>query len=294
MFKLKKIAKKVLVNLIILNTLLLNSANFNMPINFTSEVKATGSGSFSSVDDLRNGLISWAEAFNNQYGYYSDKQKEQGYNTLICHYPESDVYSARQASFDCGGKLDSNGQYVFDCVGWVQFAIYYGLGIPSNYTAYQGMYATPQHGIKDTQYLEYEDASQIQPGDIIIFSGHIAIFIGNGQKLDMSHDYQHGLHITSANLASAVHIAKFTDAAVSAATGSTEIPDVKPATPTNPTNPSNPGSGQYPNSNVLDDNVNLDDLDFKLAGNPKTITYKGHTNLLKNIFSLFSKFMAYL
>jgi hypothetical protein len=263
-----------------------------MPININSEVNAETSSSYNSVDDLRNNLVNWAKSFNDQYGYYSSTQVKQGYKDstgnfkLICHYPASDVYNQRQASFDCGGKLNSNGQYIFDCVGWVQFAIYYGLGIPSNYTASEGMYVTPQQGIKDTDYFEKEDASEIKPGDIIVYSNDIAIFIGDNQNLWMSHDSGCGLHIGEADVDVATIIVRFKEEAVKVAKGYTKIDGV--------TNTSSSSQNSNSQSSASSNSINLDDLDFKLSGIPKTMSYKGTTKVVKNIFSLFAQFIDLL
>jgi cell wall-associated NlpC family hydrolase len=74
-----------------------------------------------------------------------------------------------------GGKSPATG---FDCSGFV----YYNL----NRSGFEIAYMTDRGWFATTQFNIISEKSDVQPGDILIFRGHVGIYIGGGLMIDAS------------------------------------------------------------------------------------------------------------
>lgn len=73
-------------------------------------------------------------------------------------------------------------KYGMDCVGWVSFCIHHSLGLGDANTF--TMWVTPQNGaVAGNGFYQVTDGSK-KPGDILATSGHVAVYIGNGEVID--------------------------------------------------------------------------------------------------------------
>lgn len=71
-------------------------------------------------------------------------------------------------------------KYGMDCVGFVSFCIHQSLKLGSNTTF--SYFVTPQSGASNGFY-KVTDGTR-KPGDILATSGHVAVYIGNGEVID--------------------------------------------------------------------------------------------------------------
>lgn len=303
--RLEKDMKKVLVIQLIALTCISSIA-----ISKVQAVDATNDNKPSSVSELQSMVVNFAEDFLKNYG---DR----------CIYPENNVFAQRETTYE-KGLTDVNGdyysKYVFDCVGWVDFAVHFGTGLVSSkgLNAYAGMFVTPHataaESIKEDKYLKEVSIDSIEAGDLLIAyrdknnngkidnpdTTHVAVYVGNGYVIDMWGNSKGGLgkrkiKTDEASVDSSEHFvfaARFTEDAVKDASGPTTIGGGTSTTG----GPSNINKGQSGTSSDVIDQVivNLDEADFKFSGNPVTVTYKGKKNFIKQVFSFFTEFLDYL
>lgn len=99
-----------------------------------------------------------------------------------CKYDGNGDYQAKRAATYAGGYPQS--EYIFECVGFVNYILHQFIGLdygPASSGA--GGFVTPG-GIRDTTHFGEVDINSIQPGDILISSSHVAIYIGNNLTVD--------------------------------------------------------------------------------------------------------------
>lgn len=77
-------------------------------------------------------------------------------------------------------SIEFTDKYAMDCVGFVSFCIHHSLGI-GNATTFT-CFVTPQSG-GSNGFVQVTDGSR-KPGDILSTSGHVAVYIGNGEIID--------------------------------------------------------------------------------------------------------------
>jgi len=70
------------------------------------------------------------------------------------------------------------GPDVFDCSGFVYYAL--------NQSGYKIGYMTSAGWAKATRFAKIVTPSKIKKGDILCFSGHVGIYLGDGQMIDAS------------------------------------------------------------------------------------------------------------
>lgn len=98
-------------------------------------------------------------------------------------------------------------KYAIDCVGFVSFCIHHSLGIgnANRFTSFvlPTMYSQPSQG-----FYKVTDGSR-KPGDILASSGHVTVYIGNGEIIDsagMGKNYSISRRKASSSLAATFRI----------------------------------------------------------------------------------------
>lgn len=86
---------------------------------------------------------------------------------------------------------DTSTQYVFDCVGFVSFAIHHAIGIGDpDWDIFASPSAYEPGNVSGGLEPVTVPFGQWQPGDVIIMPHHVAIYVGNGMNVEM---WQSGL-----------------------------------------------------------------------------------------------------
>ena len=88
-------------------------------------------------------------------------------------------------------KVQSDGEYYFDCVGWVNFCVYNATGIGTKDGDNEGVvlsgaggYVVPGNTSNRTSFdvQKITSSSELQTGDIIIESTHVSVFVREGNE----------------------------------------------------------------------------------------------------------------
>lgn len=177
---LKKIAKKTLIYILIVLTIWLACTP---KATFASETRTgatTADASTMTEEELRDNFVNAIVNFYNVHGSQ-------------CTYDYS-FGTPRETTYVNGPDA---GSYCFDCVGWVSCAFHWFMGLGNDYFTFF-VDPNPPLMIDDgTHFQRIDDISQAQKGDVLVaIDQHVAIYIGNGQVLDM---YTSGLGIRSIN-----------------------------------------------------------------------------------------------
>ncbi len=188
---LKKVTKKIIAFILMI---LIIGLTCTPKVTFASSTTATTTDASGMTEDqLRDSFVNAIVGFYNQHGSQ-------------CSYS----VAGRAKTYINGANAEI---YQFDCVGWVSCAFHWFLRIGSD-TAFtifvdptkNAGYAeddTAQYisGIGSQYFQRINDISQAKKGDVLVYKQrgekqHVAIYIGNGQVLDMRTD---GLGIRSIN-----------------------------------------------------------------------------------------------
>ncbi len=226
-------------------------------------------------------------------------------NSSKCFYPETGVYRMRERTYKNG--IYSDGNYWFDCVGWVSYAFHHlGLNLGNSDWQY---FAYPNDPYIGEAHFVLTNIGNEQIGDILIYPqtnthlGHVAIYLGeiNGQKsiADMTRTsgYTNGglavrsitpvsgglyEHYTGDTFTIVVHLNSFEDINFS------PVEDFS----------SNFGPGilaDFKPQGDIGASVDLDSLgEFEFSGNPSVMNYEGEKDLVQWLFSNFSQFIDYI
>jgi len=111
----------------------------------------------------------WADNVNGQRAYAYRGQKTSG------EAEPSDGMKSRGMT-----SINYTNKYSMDCVGFVSFCIHQALKLGDNNTF--TCFVTPQSG-GSNGFEKVTDGSR-KPGDILATSGHVAVYIGNGEIID--------------------------------------------------------------------------------------------------------------
>lgn len=114
--------------------------------------------------------------------FYNNHKDETGYTCSQWN----NLYTGHRAiAYIKGEKTTYNGmsKYWIDCVGWVSFAYHHSLGIgASDQFSY---FATPQQkALEGFENLGSIPESEYKPGDILVNSHHVMIYVGNNTIID--------------------------------------------------------------------------------------------------------------
>ena len=179
---LKKIAKKTLIYILIVLTIWLACTPKATFASETSTGATTADASTMTEEQLRDKFVNDIVNFYNQHGSQ-------------CSYS----VSGRTATYknDLGPNA---GSYQFDCVGWVSCAFHWFMGLGNEFFTFFVDPTPPLYIDDGTHFQRIDDISQAQKGDVLVaIDQHVAIYIGNGQVLDMYQDQYGGLGIRSIN-----------------------------------------------------------------------------------------------
>ncbi len=114
--------------------------------------------------------------------FYNDHKDETGYTCSGW----SNLYTGHRAiAYIKGEKTTYNGmsKYWIDCVGWVSFAYHHSLGIGASDKF--DYFATPQQkALAGFENLGSIPESEYKPGDILVNSHHVMIYVGNNKIVD--------------------------------------------------------------------------------------------------------------
>ena len=176
---LKRLCTKLTTSILVFCLICLN---FTPKITLASDSQQSSSNI--SVEEARKKIAEAAESF----------AKTEGPK---CKYDGADGYQSKRAKTYAGGY--PQGVYIFECVGFVNYILHQFLKIDFELASSgRGGFVQPLQtrspGIVDTTHFGYVDINQIQPGDILISSTHVAIYVGNNSTVDCidangGHDY---------------------------------------------------------------------------------------------------------
>lgn len=117
----------------------------------------------------------------NRVSNYGSSEKASATQQAIVEYAEQFVGEA----YSYGGYWDGELPYTpTDCSGFV-VAIFHHFGIDLSAGLHQNMFGY------HTELYDLVDESDIQPGDVIMYNGHVGILTGNGKEI---------IHAASTNL----------------------------------------------------------------------------------------------
>jgi hypothetical protein len=74
-----------------------------------------------------------------------------------------------------------NGRITFDCSGFVG-AVYKAAGLPAPYTV---GYTGTSFDVQGCKNMQQVSEAQAKPGDVVVFPGHISLYIGGGKAVSM-------------------------------------------------------------------------------------------------------------
>lgn len=274
---LKKVTKKIIAFILII---LIIGLTCTPKVTFASSTTATTADSSGMTEDqLRDSFVNAIVGFYNQHG------SQCSYNL-----------AGRAKTYINGANA---GTYQFDCVGWVSCAFHWFLRIGSD-TAFtifvdptkNAGYAeddTAQYisGIGSQYFQRINDISQAKKGDVLVYKQrgnkqHVAIYIGNGQVLDMRID---GLGIRSINDTYAwdfvAHLYNFEGVTFTPIEDGAELPE----------------EGEEEGGNWDVDEVDLDEIAelFQYDGMPPTMIYQDEkVDVFRWIFDGISGFMDFI
>lgn len=84
---------------------------------------------------------------------------------------------------------DTSTNYVFDCVGFVSFALHHALGIGrDDFTIFASPDIYSPDNVGAGLDVVYKPSSGWEPGDVLIMGHHVAIYVGDGKSIGMYRD----------------------------------------------------------------------------------------------------------
>ena len=265
---LKKFSKKIIVSILIV---LIICVTFTPQITYSTEQEGTESSENTAEgmteDELRDKFVNDIVDFYNRH----ESQCSYDYN----------FGPGRRATYENSLGPEA-GSYCFDCVGWVSCAFHWFLGLGGSSFTYFVDPTSPTYIDDPTHFQRIDDVSQAKKGDVLVsIDNHVAIYIGNGQVLDMYRDETGGLGIRNMNSTYTwdfvAHLYSFEGVKFNEIEGGIDI--------------TLPGTGNFD-----EDFVDLDKIadQFTFDGMPVTIT-KEHedVNIFKWFFDGISGFMDY-
>ena len=86
--------------------------------------------------------------------------------------------SIAESKLGCTYVFGAKGPSQFDCSGFVYWCL--------NQAGVSQGYMTSASWAKSTKYPKITSMSKLERGDILVFSGHVAIYLGNGKMIDAS------------------------------------------------------------------------------------------------------------
>lgn len=262
---LKKIAKKTLIYTLIFLIICITctpKATFA-----SSTTEASGSTANMSEDELRDNFVN---AIVNFYNTHASQ----------CTYS----VSGRTATYANGPDA---GYYAFDCVGWVSCAFHWFLGIGNEFFSFFVDPTPPKYIDNGTYFEAVYDISQAKKGDVLVaIDQHVAIYIGNGQVLDMYMDKYGGLGIRNMNSTYnwdfVAHLYNFEGVTFTPVEGGENLPDTS----------EDENTGDWDTEEVdLDAIANV----FTFDGMPPTIVYEDQkVDIFRWLFDGISGFMDFI
>lgn len=275
---LKKLTKKVIALILIILIIVFSSTP---RVTFASDTTISAGNSNMTEDELRDSFVNAIVEFYNQH--------------------------ASQCSYKIAGRAKTYlnganaGSYQFDCVGWVSCAFHWFLGIGSNVAFEVFVDPTKNAGYAEDDTAQYisatgskyfqriNDISQAKKGDVLVYKQrgdkqHVAIYIGDGQVLDMYMDQYGGLGIRDINSTYqwdfVAHLYNFEGVTFTPIEDGAKLPEGE----------ENSGSWDV-------DEVNLDEIAemFTYDGMPPTIVYEDQkVDIFRWLFDGISGFMDFI
>ena len=175
---LNNIAKKTLICILIF---LIICITCTPKVTFASSTTSASTANMSE-DELRDKFV------NDIVNFYNAHASQCTYSI-----------SGRVATYENPNGPNA-GYYAFDCVGWVSCAFHWFLGIGNDFFSFFVDPTPPQYIDNGTYFEAVYDISQAKKGDVLVaIDQHVAIYIGDGQVLDMYMDRYGGLGIRNMN-----------------------------------------------------------------------------------------------
>lgn len=140
-----------------------------------------------TLEKNREKLATFAEKFA------KDKGNLCTYTRIHNVYDSSDEgVRARAATYQLDPE-ESNGPFLFDCVGWVSYAIHWALHISYSGAETGKSGFVTNNGVRDTShFVKLKDLNSAKRGDILYYrredteerknSGHVAIYLGTDES----------------------------------------------------------------------------------------------------------------
>ena len=271
--------KKLTKNIIVITLLILLISSFCVHNNiYASDIIDTTDDTAVTIESARQQIANAAASFAE-----SDGSK--------CKYDGNGDYQSKRAATYAGGYPQN--EYIFECVGFVNYILHQFIGLDYGpASSGSGGFVTPG-GIRDTTHFGEVDINSIQPGDILISSSHVAIYIGNNLTVDCIDanggddysDYTSGRAVAArtsnpswTTYTRAARLISIDGVHFSPIEGGSDI--------------TNPGAGNWDT-----EEVDLDEIadQFTFDGMPPTITKEdADTNLFTWFFDGISGFMDYI
>ena len=269
---LKNIAKKTLICILIF---LIICITCTPKVTFASSTTSASTANMSE-DELRDKFV------NDIVNFYNAHASQCTYSI-----------SGRVATYENRSGPNA-GYYAFDCVGWVSFAFHWFMGL-GNSTFTFFVDPTPPLYIDDgTHFTAIYDISQAKKGDVLVAEDqHVAIYIGNGQVLDMYEDRYGGLGIRNMNSTYnwdfVAHLYSFEGVNFTPVDGGANLPDESEE---NDNEDNNEDTGDWDTEEVdLDAIANV----FVFDGMPPTIVYEDQkVDVFRWLFDGISGFMDFI
>lgn len=233
-----------------------------------------------SIEEARQKIATAAESFAK-----TDGPK--------CKYDAATGYQTKRAKTYKGDY--PQGEYIFDCIGFVNYILHQFIGLDfesasSGRGGFIQPFGTRTPGIVDTTHFGYVNINEIQPGDILISSTHVAIYIGNNSTVDCidangghdDKDYQSGkaVAINSAT----PRWTTYTKAARLISSDGVNISDIG-------------GGADIGSTGGFDrEEVDLDEIadQFTFDGMPTTVIYEEQVDVFTWIFDGIAGIMDYI
>ena len=267
---LKKIFKKTLICILIVLIICLTSTP---KVTFGAEATTAESTSGMTEEELRDNFVNSIVNFYNIHGSQ-------------CSYDYT-FGTPRATTYENG---PDSGNYVFDCVGWVSCAFHWFMGLGNESFTFFVDPSSPLYIDDGTHFQRIDDISQAQKGDVLVaIDQHVAIYIGNGQVLDMYTNESGGLGIRNMNSTYnwnfVAHLYSFEGVTFNPIEGGAELPE------------EGEEGGEDGSGNWDTEEVDLDAIAdvFTFDGMPPTIMYEEQrVDVFRWIFDGISGFMDFV